>query len=161
MTWIREYVMQVIGAAMICGVIRLLVGTKGAVVGTVRLLTAVFMLLTILSPISGIALPDLRDWTDSITQDGEDLVNEGIRYQRQELVSYIKAHIEAYILDKATALGAEISVQVHLSGDALPAPNGVTVEGAISPYGKTKLSGILEKDLGIPMEAQTWISNQS
>jgi hypothetical protein len=64
-------------------------------------------------------------------------------------------------LDKATALGAEISVQVHLSGDALPAPNGVTVEGAISPYGKTKLSGILEKDLGIPMEAQTWISNQS
>lgn len=161
MEWLCDYVMQVIGGAMICGVIRLLVGRKGAVVGTVRMLTAVFMLLTILSPISGMVLPDLRDWTDSITGDGEDLVSAGTQYQREQLASYIKAHTEAYILDKATALGAEISVQVHLSADPMPTPDGVTVQGAISPYGKTKLSGILENDLGIPMEAQTWISNQS
>ena len=65
----------------------------------------------------------------------------------------IKQKTETYILDKANALGAEITVQVVLE-DYIPA--GVTIMGDVSPFVKSNLSASITQELNIPPEEQIW-----
>jgi hypothetical protein len=57
-------------------------------------------------------------------------------------------------LDKAESLGAELTVEVMLDDSQIPIPTKVRIRGNISPYNREKLSSIIERDLGIPTEAQ-------
>lgn len=161
MDWIREVVMRIVSAAFVCAVLRMIVGKKGAVASTVQMLTAIFMLLTILSPFGSLSFRELPRYFDDIRQDADLLVKEGAQYQYDEMSAIIKSRTEAYICDKAADFGAELSVSVGLSEDAIPVPMTAVLEGAISPYGKSKLSRILQDDLGIPTEAQTWTMERS
>ena len=69
----------------------------------------------------------------------------------------IKARTQAYILDKARSLDVALTVEVFLDDATIPAPCGVRIEGAISPYAKKVLSQMMKDDLGIPPEEQIWI----
>jgi hypothetical protein len=64
---------------------------------------------------------------------------------------------QAYILDKARSLDAELTVEVFLGDGTIPVPIGVRLEGNISPYARKLLSQMLQDDLGIPAEEQIWI----
>jgi len=63
----------------------------------------------------------------------------------------------AYILEKAETFGAELTVEVMLDDSSIPVPSGVRIRGNISPYNREKLGSIIQRDLGIPTEAQIWI----
>jgi hypothetical protein len=89
------------------------------------------------------------DTATNAVASGEDIAS-------QEQAKIIKEQSQAYILDKAVSLGAEVSVSVTLSDTAPPKPIKISVKGAVSPYVKSVLKAYLKEQFGIPEEAQTW-----
>ncbi len=156
MDGIRAYLLRLTAAALVCGILTALCGKKGAVGGVIRLLTGVYLTLNILAPWVQLRLDSLSelafDWADSaqtVSQSGENTA-------REEMAACISENIQAYILDKARTLEAELTVEVQLSEDAIPVPCGVRIRGNISPYAKKVLSNMMETELGIPPEEQLW-----
>ena len=155
---IREYLLGVVGAALICTVITALAGKSGTLSAMIKILTGVFMTLTLVSPLMRIQIPETDAVFDDFTLQAEMITENAKNSSKSQLSEIIKSKSEAYILDKGEQMGAEITVQVTLDQSDLPQPAAVLISGRISPYAKKKLSSIIEEDLGICTEAQTWSS---
>lgn len=152
---VREYLLSVTGAALLCAIFTALAG-KSANAPVLRLICGVFLVFTVVRPVTGIDLTDLSWQVPRLREEGEHAVMEGVDYARQARDRIITEQLEAYILDKAADWDAEIQVRFTLSGDDPPVPEQVQVTGTWSGYAKSKLEGILEQDLGIPREKQEW-----
>ena len=70
----------------------------------------------------------------------------------------IESECSAYIQDKATSLGLDITVSVDLNEDDIPGPAYVRISGQASPYGRAMLQQIIASELGVGKEGQEWIS---
>ena len=123
--------------------IKLIVGLMVTIVAIGPLLKGEFNLRLDMEKFS-----DNRQW----------LIRDGEAAAQETLSTYIKKRTETYILERTVILGADVSVDVQLSSDAVPTPFAVTVTGGISPYEKQQLSGCIEDELGIDREQQRWIS---
>ena len=67
MQGVSAYLLQVTAAAVICGIFKSLLGKKGGTAGLVRLLCAVFMTVTVLSPLTKL---DVAGWFTNFTEYG-------------------------------------------------------------------------------------------
>lgn len=151
---LRRYILAVTTAAMLCALVKsVTIGQKGQqkILG---LICGVFLLATALSPVQSLRLPDLDDFTGQIHTEAETATAQATAETKLRLDSIITEQAATYILDKADALGMELEVQVELNEEAVPWR--VTLRGSVSPYAKTRLSAILEEDLGIPAARQEW-----
>ena len=150
MEHIREYLVSVTAAALLCGVIRCFTGDKGIV----PLLSGIFLVLTVIRPVSDISLDDLSWAGLEIMDDADYAVSEGEDYADAAMARHIKDRCEAYILDKAESFGIRISAEFTLNDEMMPA--GCIIRGEVSSYARQQLSQILQSDLGVPREAQQW-----
>lgn len=158
MNTIQEYLFQVTSAAIICGIVTGITAKKGSGASIIRLMTVVFMIITIMTPVVSVKMDHISGYFSQIETDSDAFVTAGSEASRDKITLVIKEKTQAYILDKASLLGADISVEVTLSDDALPFPIGVRLCGAVSPYAKNRLSKIIQDDFGIPLEEQKWES---
>lgn len=154
---IREYLIGIVTAAILCSIVTVLVGKKGTVGTVVKFLSGLLMTLAVLSPWTNISLDNLWGWTEDFSQAGEGLVTDGKNMAEDAYRAGIKQRAESYILEKARSLGTELTVEVSLSPGETPLPIGVTLSGNISPYAKEQLSQMLEQELGIDRKEQVWI----
>lgn len=152
-----KYLLSVVGAALLCGIVTNLLGEKGAMGAAVKLLAGIYMTLTIIAPWGDLRLDELSQLKDHITADGERITLSGQNAARDAMAESIIANTRTYILDKAETFGAELTVEVMLDDSTIPVPCGVRIRGSISPYNREKLSSIIQRDLGIPTEAQIWM----
>jgi len=152
---IREYLLSVSVAAMVCAIARRLLDRKGTPASVGKLLTGFFMTVTVLSPLTGLSIEPVRDLTEDLRYDAQQVVQEGERYANSALRESINQRMQTYILDKAADLGAEIQVKVILSNDHYPVPEKVYIEGDISPFARSRLKQILV-ELGVTEENQKW-----
>ena len=157
MEQIRQYLLSVIAAAILCGIVNTIIGKKGAYFAIVRLICGLFMALTVISPLVKIQLNDLTDYVNGLSWQANTAVANGEAMALDEMGAIIKAQTEAYILDKAVSMELDIDVEVTLSSEMPPIPCTVTVKGAVSPYAKEVLRKYIANDLGIPEEDQLWI----
>ena len=97
---------------------------------------------------------DFLDVTDTIRREGELAAASGELESRNAIAVSIKAQTEAYILDKAAELGASVQAEVSVNADLWP--DGAVLTGNVSPYVKSRLSALLETQLGIAKEALVW-----
>ena len=160
MKTIGEYLLCVLAGALICGIILELVGKNNASGPLIRLLCGVFMILCVVSPLLNIRLSSLTDFTDEIREQADAVSSDGKMMAQEEYRAVITQRTQAYILDKAVSLGADVTVEVTLGEDDLAAPHAVTIRGRISPYAKGLLSSWLASDLGVATEEQTWIATK-
>ncbi len=156
MDWLRDYLLKMICAALLCGMLTGLIGKKGALGTTVKLLTGVFMVMTIVSPWIHMRIQGLSDFFQDVSYNADAAVTDGQNTAREMLADIIKTKTEAYILDKANSFGAELAVEVKVDGSDLPVPCSVRISGSISPYGKKQLENVIANDLGIALEEQIW-----
>ena len=154
---IGNYLLQILSTALICGILVRIMGHKGLLTETVKLLAGVCMAITILSPWVNIRLDDMQDIALDFTRDAEAAAEEGKNSARKAISDIIKSRTETYILDKASSLGVTITVEVQLTEDTVPHPAFVTLRGPVSPYAKSVLSNYISDNLGIGMEEQKWI----
>ncbi len=155
---IRQYLLSIITAAMICGIISVLFQEKkGSYAKIIKLISGIFLMFTVISPLGNVELTGFGDYTDTLKEIAEESVEEGVTAAAEERNAIIKQQTEAYILEKATSLGAQITVEVHLSDDSIPYPNAAVITGSVSPYDKAALVSYISTNLNIPEDSQIWI----
>lgn len=156
MDWIKQYILQVTGAALIAGIVAGFISKKSSVGKVIQLMCGIFLLVTLIMPWTRLKVRDFGDFLDSISLQADAVISTGENMAREELSQIIKAKTEAYILDKAAYYGAELAVEVSVEGSELPVPVAVKISGSISPYGKKQMQKIIAEDVGISLEEQIW-----
>ena len=152
MNGLTQYILTVVAAAMLVGILQSLAG-QGTMGTLTKLLGGGFLALTMLSPVLKLEIPDPAEWFSDAVMDGESMAAEGTAMAADAKEDIIRSQVEAYILDKA---GVDLAVSVEL--DAAGVPCGVTLTGDISPPAKAKLSRVLAEELGLGEEVQQWYS---
>lgn len=153
---IREYLLSITAAGVLCSVVKRILGQKGTSVSVGKLITALFMLITVISPIKHFLSIDDFNFSMNFRQEAENVVQEGENFASTSIRKVIEERTEAYILDKAKEIGAEIDVTVYLTEDIYPVPYRARISGDVSPLQKLTIRNCLE-ELGIAEEDQEWI----
>lgn len=156
MDGIREYLIGVVAAALLCGIITTLTGTKGMVGVAVKLVSGLLMLLAVIRPWVSISFDDLFGWAEDINADGTSFTVSGERMAGEAYRASIKQQTEAYIVDEAKALDCDLTVEVILSTDDVPVPAQVRLTGDVSPYARQTLTNLMTERLGIEREDLIW-----
>lgn len=156
MEGVRQYVISVVAAAILCGILKSILPGKDAMAGILRLITGIFLAFTVIKPLTRIELGDLPVLSFDYLTEAQIASADGEKIAADAMADIIKQQAEAYILDKAQSLNLQLTVTVTVSDGALPAPVGVRLSGTVSPYAKSCLARIIEEDLGIAKENQIW-----
>ena len=156
MEGLRQYVISVTTAAIVCGMLTAVL-KKGTMQSLVKLLCGFFLAFTFLNPIGKLELKALPENWALDYQAASDAAQEGERYARNSLAEIIKEQTEAYILDKAAALKANLTVEVTVSGSGMPVPTAAKYRGEVPADVRQQLETIVQTELGIARENQTWI----
>ncbi len=154
---IRTYLLGVIAAAIVCGIVTRLMGEKGTRGAMAKLICGLFLAFTVIRPVANLNIGSLTDFAADFSQAGADAVALGQSMTKEALAASIKQRSETYILDKAKELDVTLQVEVTLSKEDIPTATAVRLTGKVSPYAKGKLQAIIQQDLGIDKEHQTWI----
>lgn len=155
MEGLRQYILSVVAAALVCSLISSIM-SQGKAKEWLRLLCAVVMTLVILGPLVKIDGVSLGDFLERWEGDAAFYTNQGEQMALEAVQQSIKEQTEAYILDKAGTLGLSVQAEVTLSQSDPPVPVSADLKGEVSPYGKSRLEAILESELGIAKENLTW-----
>ena len=153
---IRQYLLSIIAAAVICAIVRALTRKKGASGGIINLITAVFLVLIVVAPLKNWSLAEVKYYIDNCSSNAETITNYGTSAAEEEVATIIKTQTEAYIVDKAESFGAHLQANVTLNQASPHVPKAVTITGNTSPYLKQKISQFITADLGIPEADQIW-----
>lgn len=153
MEGLREYLLRLLWAALVCGVVNRT--AKGSVCAPViRLLCGVFLTVVLVQPLGSFSFDAPLQWTQGLETAAADAVRQGSREAQAQKEAIIKTRLEAYIVEKAAQAGASVTADITLGGDGLP--RAVTVTGALSPAAKGRLKRMLTQELGIPEVRQQW-----
>ena len=152
----KEYVLRVVAAAIVCAVVRGFLGKKTATGRITVILCGVFMAATVITPLGNISFSGVSDFWDDLSADAKKYVTEGTTDAEKQRLDIIKSQCEAYILDKANRMGLQIAVEVELDGYNENIPCGAVISGNVSPYAREQLGAYIEDTLGIAKEKQEW-----
>ena len=99
---IGVYAVSLIAASMISALLQALMPAGGRK-QILRIICAVFLLLTLLTPLSGVQLPDFSDYLAGFQSEGEAAAALGQEMALTERQELIILGLQSYILDKAAA----------------------------------------------------------
>ena len=156
MTGIKGYIYGIVCACLICGIYLGFAPQKGTTSMYVKLLVGMVMATVCISPLREIKISNVTDWMEVYEQDAAVVANSGQDVAKSYREEIITEQTRAYILDKATSLGLDISVEISLDEER-GYPWEVRLAGAASPYAKERLGKIIAQELAVPEERQIWI----
>jgi len=155
MDGLRQYVLTMILAAILCAVVVSIMPEKAGKQSAVRMICGLYLLLVACKPMGIISFSGEESDLAAYRQEAEQMQTEARKQADEAMATVIKAQTETYIEDKAEALGATVTAGVLLAEDMLPWQ--VELTGEVSPYVKTRLVQTIWADLGIPEERQVWL----
>jgi len=153
---IGQYLLSIVSAALLVSICNTLIEKKGAISSVIKLMTGIVLALLVVSPWTDLRLDDVWSSFSYVDAEAEGVVQQGKQAALKEVSIYIKDQTEAYILDKAHALGLDISVDIKLTEDVPPSVASVSVYGSAAPYAKNQLKCLICEDLGVTEECLTW-----
>ena len=155
MAGIGSQILTVLCGAMIVSILgNFADGSTGKIL---KLLGGVFLSLTIMGSFLKLDF-DLLENLPVVYLDAADAVSaQGEKTAQEAMGTIIKEETEAYILDKANALNAQIQVEVILDQSEIPVPHFVRIFGEPTREQREILEEFLESELNIPKERQQWI----
>lgn len=156
MDHLKEYILSIIIAATISGVAVKLIGNKGLHKSLIQLLSGLFLLITVISPLIKVKIDDFTAYFTTLEAEATGIITNAEIKTNAAKAEIIKERIEAYILDEATKLGLDLRVDVTLADDSTFLPSTATIIGAAAPYKKAMLQNKIQETLGIPEEKQMW-----
>lgn len=152
----RQYIITVAATSAVGCIFVAICNNKGTTFAIIKLIVGILMTVTILKPVLSLELDGFLSYINTPNRYVTEAVIAGSEWSDSQTVAIIKEQLEAYILDKALALGASLDVSVTLSEQAPFGPHSIIISGNVSPYVKSQLSEIIVTDLGVSMEKQTW-----
>ena len=133
----------------------------GAVKKVGKLTGGLILVLGILQPLVTMDYEDLYDMVTALPA-GAIAQEEAQTHQYEAMKGIIEEELEAYIVDKGEALGADCTAQVTCTpGEGeVPVPTQATVTGDLTPAQQEAMSRYLEQELGIPSQGQIFDSEE-
>ena len=143
--------------AVFCAVVLLLI-PEGSEKRSVKLICAVMMTILLIRPLRELDWERLTELLTVQRLQGSDIAQSADDLSRELCSSIIREETEEYIWDAARRLGIpQLGIRLRLkSGEALPYPWSIDLKGEVSAKQREELSLLLEGELGIPRERQTW-----
>ena len=157
MSRFAEGILSLSAAAVIVGILGSVCSDKKGPGALIRMICGLFLGIHILSGLLNLDFHTLVSYSDNYMQSADAAVKYGSQISSEVAAEIIKTETEAYILDKAGSYGAAVEVEVLLTSDDIPVPHSVQIKGNVSPYARSKLAEIMERELGIAKEMQNWI----
>lgn len=154
MDGLRQYIISVTAAGVLCAVIRSVLGEKGTVGALLKLVSGIFLAFVVARPLAKVEIMDASALWEDFSIQADSAAEAGENLAREAMADIIITQTQAYILDKGAELGLELSVQVTLDEDNVPV--SVTITGAASPAARTALQNQIQQNLGIAKENQIW-----
>lgn len=152
---VGQYILSVILAALICGILSSVVSGTGK--AWVQMLCGFAMLICLIRPFSGIQDLEFSLIDDAIQEEGTQWSNQGEKMARNAMADIITQNSQAYIMDKAEQLDIHVRVKILVSNDIIPVPVGAELYGEVSPYARLRVESLIENELGIAKENIRWI----
>lgn len=143
---------------ILCGILFSLF-PDGKMKGLLRTCFGIFLTVALLSSFAGVELPDFAILRENYQQQAKEAALTGEAYTRQQFREFIKAHLEAYILDTASQYGCALTVSVEVDGDGYPV--SAALWGEVTPAEQKKLETVISEELGIAKEDQHWNGSQT
>ncbi len=159
MSKIGQYLLSVIATTLIVSISNVLIEKKGAVGSALKLVTGLVLATVIVSPWADFHIDDLEHLYFNAESEAAHHIQEGQTAARSEISAYIIEHTQAYILDKASILGLDISAVVILTNNSRQSIDSIKITGTASPYARTRLTQLICEDLGITEERLIWSQN--
>lgn len=150
---LRTYILSVTAAAMLCSVLSGLLH-DGSTKLLIRFILGMFLTLAVIRPFANIRLDQLEVDPSQIDGFAQEAADRGEKMAREAWDAIIKQRTEAYILEKADQLDADIRAEVTVSGEGIPV--GATLHGTWTPDARHQLQLFLDRELGIPKENLQW-----
>ena len=150
-----SYALSVISAAIIAAIISSFFDEKSGTAGIIKLVSGLFLTFVVISPLTKLDFSDVNAYLEQFALEGEESAAVGENLAHEAEADIINSRVQAYILDKADLLGAQLDVEVVLDRNNIPV--SVKLEGDISPYAKAQMAETITEDLGISKEQQLWI----
>lgn len=132
---------------------------KGKEQAVVRWVSGLLMILALLRPLVHVSWEGIPLAVGSIQSQTDDVAEEYRQTQKDQLSGIIAEQTEAYICNKAQALGffVEAQVTVAVGDNTLPLPDRAVLTG---PY-KEELATWIAEEVGIPAERQIWLEEST
>jgi hypothetical protein len=152
----KSYVYSILVCLFCCAIVSQMV-QDGRRKSLLQFLCGTAVAITVLRPLTGLDLTQFLAISDLEIFAADAYVAEGEATAGKERGLRIKQTCEAYILDKAKAMGADIQPEVQIDEDWLPV--SVRIQGSMDPQIQKQLEHILIRDMGITKENQQWTGN--
>lgn len=154
MQQLGQYVVTLTVAALISGIL-LSLFQDGPVRSILRLVCGIFLTVTALSPLTDLSIPDVSAFASDYMAEGKAAAALGEDIARAETQERIRQQLKAYILDKASLIGAKITADISFNDEGYP--ETVRLSGEATDSVKQQLQEMITNDLGISKENQQWI----
>ena len=156
--WIRSWILSLAGTALLCAA-ALRLTPEGRVKSVLRLLCGVCLTAALLSPLMTAALDSYPLELARYRAAADAAADAGTQARRDLDRAIIERETEAYILDKARAMGLPLraaKVALRWSTEGFWLPERVELTG---PYSEA-LARAVEAELGVPRRAQHWRTDE-
>ena len=151
MEFIRQWIFGIAGAGII-GTVALAVAPEGSVKKILKVVVALVLIISVLRPFIGWDPAfGLEDWGGEISREGIEKTGMGL----MEVI--IAERTSAYIVNKAQAIGLDVSVIVECRiEEHYPIPWRITIGHPRPEHAKNALSNLIYRDIGVPPERQIY-----
>ena len=153
---VRTYLLGVTAAAMGLAILLQLL-RRDAIRKVAALTGGLLLALVVLTPLLRVNLDSFAKYLARMEMEA-DARASGIEIANRDLLArIIQEKTEAYILDKAAALGAEVTAEVTMetAGD-YPYPREAAIYGALTEVQRSVLARCIAEEIGIPEERQVF-----
>lgn len=151
-----SYLVALTAAALFAALLQPLI-PKGTAGRAARLCCGLVIVLSALTPVLRLSSRDIAAWFTRMEL-AQDEALSGIAVQNKHLkADIISSRVQAYVLDKAQALGLEIEAEVHMNeSGTLPYPDGIRIHGTLTAAQKQLLQRYIAESFGIPEDRQEY-----
>ena len=151
-----QYIYTVVTAAILASIIRTILPGKGIASDMVKLTMGIFLVMIVISPILKVRIEGIRNYIEYIETYASKIITDAEENTKREIQNSIEQNTQAYILNKASELGAEILVEITYLEENSYVPHSIIITGSASPMIRKQLSAIIQTELGISEDFQTW-----
>ncbi len=156
--WVRTTAL----AGIFCAAVLLLV-PEGSEKRAVKLSCTCLLTILLLRPLRSLDPERLTELLTARRLESSALAEETEELSAELWSGIIRRETEAYIWDAARRLGVErLGVRLRLKTEGeVPVPWSIDLTGELTPRQREQLSLLLEGELGIPRERQTWSTDDA
>ena len=156
MPQLREYLISITAAAIICTCLPHIVGIQSSAGKIIKIMSGLFLTFTAISPIFAINLSDFDISIEDFKSNSQKIIEEEMENSQTVMADIILEQTQAYILDEGKKLGLNLKVEIILSDSNPPVPKKALITGDASPYNKNILNHIISDNLDIDRENISW-----